>query len=52
MNFGIFLPKEAEDGKVPVIYWLSGNPAKFYILVNQMFWDSQTYGLGNICLAV
>lgn len=24
MNFGIFLPPQAEEGPVPVIYWLSG----------------------------
>lgn len=24
MNFGIFLPPQAEAGPVPVIYWLSG----------------------------
>lgn len=24
MNFSIFLPPEAEDGKVPILYWLSG----------------------------
>lgn len=24
MNFGVFLPPQAEEGKVPVIYWLSG----------------------------
>ena len=24
MNFAIYLPPQAEDGKVPVIYWLSG----------------------------
>merc|ERR1719422_1015475 len=24
MNFGIYLPPQSEQGKVPVIYWLSG----------------------------
>ena len=24
MNFGIYIPPQAEDTKVPVIYWLSG----------------------------
>jgi S-formylglutathione hydrolase len=24
MNFAIYLPPQTEDGKVPVIYWLSG----------------------------
>ncbi|XP_069687639.1 S-formylglutathione hydrolase [Periplaneta americana] len=24
MNFAVYLPPQAEDGKVPVIYWLSG----------------------------
>ena len=30
MTFGIFLPPQAEDGKVPVIYWLSGKEPQFY----------------------
>lgn len=25
MKFGIFLPPQAESGKCPVLYWLSGN---------------------------
>lgn len=24
MNFAVYLPPQAEDGEVPVIYWLSG----------------------------
>jgi len=24
MNFGIYIPPQAETAKVPVIYWLSG----------------------------
>lgn len=24
MNFGVYLPPQAEENKVPVIYWLSG----------------------------
>jgi S-formylglutathione hydrolase len=24
MNFAVYLPPQAEDGKLPVIYWLSG----------------------------
>lgn len=24
MNFGVYLPPQIEDKKVPVIYWLSG----------------------------
>lgn len=24
MNFGVYLPPQAESGRVPVIYWLSG----------------------------
>lgn len=24
MNFAIYLPPQSEDGKVPVIFWLSG----------------------------
>lgn len=25
MKFGIFLPPQAENGKCPILYWLSGN---------------------------
>jgi S-formylglutathione hydrolase FrmB len=24
MNFAVYLPPQSEDGKLPVIYWLSG----------------------------
>jgi len=26
MRFAVYLPPQAEDGDVPVVYWLSGGP--------------------------
>ena len=42
MNFGVYLPPQAEDGKVPVIYWLSGELTVIFLYTEHINWYSIT----------